>query len=234
MLFHLNNLPYWILLVAGVALLLLAAGVGGGDDDLDIDADIDVDADIGGADGIDADGEAAGGFSSLAVLGWLGVGKTPLLLLLAIDLCAWGLLGWSFNTVFSNIWGRMPSFPFDWMVLVLSFAIALSIGSTISRPIGKLFGTFGEDTSSDRLVGRSGTVVSSTIPAADSGRIGQVDVLDAANNLVTVSAMLPGWANDIPKRGDRALLIDRHERGFLVVAETGGDRDRWLSSNASR
>ncbi|MEO1131968.1 MAG: DUF1449 domain-containing protein, partial [Cyanobacteria bacterium J06639_1] len=224
---------YWILLVVGVALLLLAAGVGGGDDDLDIDADIDLDADIG-ADGLDADAEASGGFSSLAVLSWLGVGKTPLLLLLAIDLCAWGLLGWSFNTVLSAIWGTMPRFPFDWMVLGLSFAIAISLGSTISRPIGKLFGTFGEDTSSDRLVGRSGTVVSNTIPVADSGRIGQVDVLDAANNLVTVSAVLPGWANDTPKRGDRAILIDRHERGYFVVSETGGDRDRWLSSNASR
>lgn len=232
MLFHLENLPYWILLVAGVALLLLAAGVGGGDDDLDIDADIDVDADVG-ADGIDAEGEASSGLSSLAVLSWLGVGKTPLLLLLAIDLCAWGLLGWSFNTIFSSLWGRMPAFPVDWLVLALSFAIALSLGSTISRPIGKLFVTFGEDTSDDRLVGRTGTVVSNTIPGATSGRIGQVDVLDAANNLVTVSAVLPDWAADLPKRGDRAILIERHARGFVVVAEAGGDRDRWLSGQSS-
>ena len=71
MLFHPANLPYWIFLGMGVLLFLFVIISGGGDDDVDIDTDVDTDADFD--------------FNGL-FLGWLGIGKAPLILLLATDL----------------------------------------------------------------------------------------------------------------------------------------------------
>ena len=94
MLFDLANLPYWIFLGMGVLLFLLVIVSGGGDDDIDIDADVDldvdldVDADFGSDTDTDADGEGG-----IEILGWLGIGNAPLILLLATDCSLLGLFG---------------------------------------------------------------------------------------------------------------------------------------------
>ncbi|NEQ25658.1 MAG: DUF1449 family protein, partial [Microcoleus sp. SIO2G3] len=94
MIFNFANLPYWILLGSGVLLYLFVIFSGGGGDDADLDVDADVDADLDADADVDADG---GDFSIASALGWLGIGKAPLVLLLATDLSLWGLLGWMLN-----------------------------------------------------------------------------------------------------------------------------------------
>ncbi|TVQ60049.1 MAG: DUF1449 domain-containing protein, partial [Spirulina sp. DLM2.Bin59] len=71
MLYSLANLPYWIILGLGFVLFILVMATGGGDDELDLEGDADA-ADLN-----------AGGV--LPILLWLGLGRTPLLLLLATD-----------------------------------------------------------------------------------------------------------------------------------------------------
>ncbi|WAL60262.1 OB-fold-containig protein [Thermocoleostomius sinensis] len=223
-LFDLVNLPYWILLGLGILLFLVVIVSGGGNDDTDLDVDADVDADM------DADADAeADGMSFMQALSWLGFGKAPLMLLLAIDLSLWGLLGWMLNVFVGGVLGRFLGGFVGVIILVGSFILALVIGSQIANPVGKIFESFGEDTSSDRLIGCTGRVSTVRIPAIIEGTIGQVDVIDSARNLVTVNAILPDWATITPKRGDRILVIERLPQGYLVIAKDSPDQDRWLN-----
>ncbi|NJO19756.1 MAG: YqiJ family protein [Spirulinaceae cyanobacterium RM2_2_10] len=218
MLYSFANLPYWIILGIGVALFIFAIAAGGGDDDLDLDTNADLDS--------DADFGAAG------VLNWLGFGRVPLILLLATDLCFWGLLGWSFNLIAATITGAIPVrfWGLGGLLFVASLVLSLYAGSLVARPVGKLFATFGQDASSDRLVGCLGTVTSKAVPSLTVGRVGQVDVIDPSHNLVTVNAVCPSWATITPLHGQRVLIIDQHSQGYLAIAKDTSDEDRWLAN----
>lgn len=238
-LFDLSNLPYWILLGMGVLLFLFVIVSGGGDDDLDVDADVDVDADLDvdvDVDSpvdldIDADADAdASDFSMLQALAWLGFGKAPLILLLATDLSLWGLVGWMLNVFVGGVLAGLLGGLIGGVIFAGSFIIALLLGGQIAKPIGKVFASFGEDVSSDRLVGCIGTVSTVRIPTITEGKIGQVDVLDPARNLVTVNAILPDWATIIPIRGDKVLVIERSPQGYLVICKDSSDQDKWFSA----
>ncbi len=241
MLFALANLPYWIFLGSGVVLFLFVILSGGGDDDLDadmdvdadIDADIDADVDAGGNQllDFDADGDVGGdsSFGTAQVLGWFGIGKAPLILLIALDLCLWGLAGWTINVVAAGLIGDIGVAIAELGVLILSFIIALNAGGLIARPIGRIFASFTEDSSSDRLIGCLGTVTSASIPFTNSGKIGQIDVYDSARNLVTVSAVLPTWAKISLRHGAKVLIIERHTKGYLVIAQNSIDQQNWLN-----
>jgi hypothetical protein len=209
MLFSLLNLPYWILLGVGVGLFLLVILAGGGDDDLELESDLDADLD------------SAGG----SLWGWLGVGEVPLVLLLALDFSLWGMLGWMAQVALLGWLGSLPSSG-QFGVLLGSLAVAVALGRCIARPIGLALAGFGEDASEERLIGRVGTVSSQEIPLG--GRIGQVDVLDAQRNRVTVSALLPEWATTAPKRGQEVILIERGSQGYVVILKDGPDEARWL------
>ncbi|MEO1207948.1 MAG: DUF1449 domain-containing protein [Cyanobacteria bacterium J06638_20] len=246
MLFSPTNLPYWIFLGTGIVLFLVVILSGGGDDDLDAevdvdaDVDLDVDADVDLDADVDADAEVSGDpafdldgddFGPMQVLTWVGVGRTPLLLLLAMDLTLWGFVGWVLNVALGEALSRSP---IGWIavgVFLSSLAFALFIGSLLSRPIGRIFAAFGEDASSDRLVGCLGRVTSAFVPFEHSGKIGQVDVKDAAANLVTISAKLPDWATITLRRGARVLVIERSGGYYLVIAKDSPDQDRWLSGS---
>lgn len=219
MLFDLAHLPYWIVLGMGLLLFLIVilGGAADGEMDLDVDADVDVDIDI----------NAEANFSSLQLLGWLGFGNVPLLLLLATDLSLVGLLGWMFNVIVGELTGSLPSKGWSAVVLCISaIVLGLCLGAMISRPLGQMFAAFGEDTRADRLVGRLGTVTSVYIPKE---RIGQVDVLDGDGNRVTLSATLPEWATVIPQRGEEVLVIERQPQAYLVIAKDSPDAERWTS-----
>lgn len=213
MLFHPTNLTYWIFLGMGVLLFIFIIISGGGDDDVDIDTDVDTDADFD--------------FNGL-FLGWIGIGKAPLILLLATDLSLWGLLGWMLNVWLEGILNEVPSGAWNFIVLILSMFLSLFTGGLIARPVGKIFAEFGEDTSSDRLIGRNGTVSSATIPVEKQGRIGQVDVIDKSGNLVTINATVPEWATVIPRHGEAVIVIDRTADVYLAIAANSPDKNHWL------
>lgn len=232
MVFDSANVGYWILLGTGVFLYLFVIFSGGGDDDIeadaDIDADLDVDGDIDGdVDG--GDGEADGGSGGIfSILSWFGFGQAPLMLLLATDCSLWGLLGWILNVWIGAGTGAIPSGIFGAGVFVLSGAIALWIGKLLAYPLGKIFASFGEDVSGDRLIGCEGVVSSKNLPHYTSGKVGQIDAYDAARNMVTVNASLPHWATVVPQRGQKILIVDRTEHSYLAIAKESSDEDLWL------
>jgi hypothetical protein len=227
MLFHSANLSYWILLGIGVVLFLLVIFSGGGDHDFEVDADVDLDVDA------DLDAGADGSFDSLQILGWLGFGQAPLMLLLAIDLSVWGVTGWILNVFIGNLTGTIPVnlFGLGGGILIASFWISLFLGSLISRPLGKIFASFGEDVSSDRFIGCLGTVTSKKVPHLGEGKIAQADVFDASGNLVTIEIALPDWATAIPYRGQKIIIIDRHTDTYIAIAKDSSDEDKWLANS---
>jgi hypothetical protein len=247
MLLHPANFLYWTLIAIGVIFFLLIIFSGGGDEDMDLDAeaDFDVETDISiGGEGkgldidtdvetdtdIDAEGDEE--FNPLQLLSWLGLGKAPFMILLGIDFSSWGMVGWILNTVFYTFTGRIPDqlFGLGGFILISSLIIALFTGSLLSRPIGHIFSSFGEDVSRERLIGCEGKVCSGKLPHLTEGKMGQVDVYDTAGNLVTISAALPHWATVIPHRGNQVLIIEQHERVYLVIAKDSSDEDKWMNS----
>ncbi|NEO85237.1 MAG: YqiJ family protein [Spirulina sp. SIO3F2] len=222
-LLSLANLPYWILLGAGVLLFLVVIAAGG-DDDTGIESE---------GLGLDGDGpDIDANWGVVPLLAWLGVGKVPLILLLATDFFLWGLVGWILNVIAAQFVGHMPTafIGLGSLIFIASGIGSLWFGSLVTRPIGRLFATFGQDASSDRLVGCLGTVSSKTVPHLTSGQIGQVDVTDPYNNLVTVSAALPQWAKVIPHRSQQVLIIDHRPPVYLAIAKDTSDEDRWLAN----
>ncbi|MEG3435505.1 DUF1449 domain-containing protein [Pannus brasiliensis CCIBt3594] len=209
MLFHPSNAPYWFLFGIGITLFLFVIFSGMGDDDLDLD------------------GEAE---SPLDILGFLGFGRVPTLLLLALDLSLWGVIGLFFNVVIAILAYPIPRGIFGWggIVFLVSLFISFGIGSWLARPLGKIFASFGEDVSSERLIGRIGTVTSRAIPYLVEGRLGQGDVMDSAGNLVTISVALPEWATVIPHYGQRILIIDRQQHSYIAIAKDSSDEDKWI------
>lgn len=217
------------------------------DMDIDADVDVDVDMDIDAAPGsfnemeavsnVNVSPEAGDGDSeitALDILGWLGIGKAPLILLMALDLCLWGLLGWMANVIIGSIIQVIPTGILGVPILLGSMAIALLLGGQIARPIGKIFASFGESASADRLIGCVGTVSSARLHKVSTGKIAQVDVLDPAKNLVTVNAVLPLWVKFQPQIGDQVLVIDRSDQVYLyfVVAKDSEDEAKWFSTFA--
>ncbi|MBG1240304.1 OB-fold-containig protein [Nostoc sp. NZL] len=221
MLFSPANLPYWIFLGMGVLLFFFMIISGGGGQD--VDADVDVDADL------DADSNNELSFGQF--LGWVGFGKAPLILLLATDLSLWGVLGWMLNVFISGTSNNITAFVGS-VILFGSLMISLLMGGLIARPIGKIFAEFGEDASSDRLIGCVGIVTSAYIPIGNQGRIGQVDVLDTKRNLLTVSAVIPDWATIAPQRGEKVLIIEHKAQIYVVIAKDSPDQEQWLTNSS--
>ena len=226
MLFSLANLSYWIFLGIGIVLFLLVIISGGGDDDVELDADLDADSDL------DFEGDGDGEFSSLQFLSWLGFGKAPLILLLAVDFSIWGMSGWILNVFVGNFTGKIPTrlFGFGGLILAASFIIGIIIGSLIANPLGKIFASFGEDASSSRLFGCLGIVNSKIVPYEGNNQIAQADVLDPARNLVTIPVCLPSWAKIVPKNGEEILIIEQNEKYYLAILNQGEDRNTWQNN----
>ncbi|MGM3308200.1 DUF1449 domain-containing protein [Anabaena sp. WFMT] len=220
MLFSPANLPYWIFLITGILLFLFMIFLGGGESELDADADLDVETDSD---------VSFGDF-----LGWAGIGKAPLLLLLATDLSLWGLLGWMLNVGLGGIL-QNQQIPFiSIIILLISLIISLFLGRLIAEPISQIFAEFSEDASSDRLIGCIGTVSSVYIPTENLGKIGQVDVLDAKGNFLTINAVIPDWATIAPQRGEKVIVIELKQQIYLVIAKDTVDEERWLDSSSCK
>ncbi|WP_448533656.1 DUF1449 domain-containing protein [Parathermosynechococcus lividus] len=218
MLFHLVHLPYWIVLGMGILLFLTVIVGDIGDEDAEVDTDAD-------ALEVDIDGEE--GMSLLTLLHWLGVGRAPLILLLALDFSFLGVLGWLLNVLFYLVSGGWPMGGWGALIAIMAIGGSLGLGSLCSRPLGRIFAQFSEDASGDRLLGCQGHVSSAQIPPAGAG-IGQVNVLDAARNRLTVPAVLPPWATVIPQYRQDVLIIDRQGSEYVVIAKDSLDEGLWL------
>lgn len=116
------------------------------DTDIDIDADADIDADIGG--GANAFGTA---------LSWLGLGKVPLLIVLAAFLGSFGAIGALLQNGFHGFFG---SYLAVFIAAPAAFIAALPVTRMLSSSVAKILPKEETDAmSTDSFIGRIAVII---------------------------------------------------------------------------
>ena len=215
------ELPF---LLALVYTLLLATGTvdagQGGDADADVDADVDVDHDFDagvehtvGGDHPHHESHAEGGLAR--ALGFLGIGRVPLSIVLVTLLYVFGFTGWAFNQLFDGL-GWAPEL-FFWPSVVLALLCAVVLTRQLAFRMARILPsveTYGIKSSAD-LVGHAG-VASHTI----SDSFGMAQVKDPYGNTHQVYCRTAEGAEPIPPSTSvRLQEYDPQKREFVVITE---------------
>lgn len=191
-----DNLPF----VAALALMLLIGvaelvGLGGG---LVPDAEGDADA---------------------SLLQWLNLGRLPLLLLLVVFLCSFGLTGLVLQRLVAAVMGH----PAPWFLAApVALACALPATRTISRWLARLLPT--EETSAvdrDTLVGRIAVIVTGE---ASPGSPAQARTRDAHGQPHYVMVE-PDTADETFAQGENVILVRRAGGTFFAIRGVAALRD---------
>ena len=194
------------------------------DHDIDLQHDVDLDhaLDVGDHDIGDMESSveheighdvSEGAGSALTLLAFLGVGKTPLMVVLLMLFTLTGMLGWLLNNLVLVFLGRYPGFL---VLLVLPAAVVGSglITSRVARFIGELLPPISTTVSrAQALVGMHGIVISPFVDA----KYGMVHLRNPGGTLISIFAVT-GDAEAV-KRGDEVILLsyDEAKRIYLVT-----------------
>lgn len=207
-------------LMLGIAILegvmtVLGAGLSGLLDNLlpegvQADLDLDIDGDIDGAEVLDAASPSA--LSKL--LGWLCVGRVPVLVLLVAFLLSFGLVGFALQKVVFAVSGALLP---GWIVWLPALAAALPPTRWIGRAVARIVPS--DETSAvsvDSFVGRTAVV---TLGTAKQGQPAQARLKDqhGQSHYVMVE---PDNTQDEFTTGSRVLLVRRVNSTFLAIENT--------------
>lgn len=157
------------------------------------------------------------------------VGRIPLTLCIAVGLMFF--MGW--GLIFSGSWvivtGLFPTGIIMQRIVMLAIAVSLYTSITFSKILGRLFRDTSSEITEERFVGLSGTVVSASLPRFSDGRVGQLNVTDKTGTS-GVAAVIPDWAEDVPKTNDSVQIIvfDKERQLFIVIKPNSSDQLRWL------
>jgi len=164
-----------IMVMFGIALLegvatLLGAGLSGFLDSLlpDVDVDVDLDTDTS------IDGSEVPAIAPLTrLLGWLRIGKVPVLVLLVVFLTGFGLIGLGMQSAMSSLTGFMlPA----WIASVIVFFLALPVVRVFGGALGAVMPKDETDAvTEDSLIGRIAVI---TLGRAVRGGPAQAKVKD--------------------------------------------------------
>jgi hypothetical protein len=140
------------------------------------------------------------------VLGWLHIGKVPLLVVIVIFLTTFGVVGFFFQLIAKNLLG-------DFMPLLVVAAIAAAAGALAVRILGAAIGRMipkDESTAvtDSSLVGRVGTIV---IGIAKAGRPAEARIHDEYGTPHYIMVE-PEGPDEMFESGASVLLV-RHLKG---------------------
>ena|SRR5688572_4207029 len=183
------------LLVMILVGLVEAIGLGAGAIHLDADADL----------------SAPGG----DLLGWLGIGTVPLLVVLVVLLALFGLIGIAGQQLAAALLGAPVS---PWIAAPAAFVLALPLTGSCARFLGGIL-PHDETTAVclDSLVGKRATIV---VGLAVSGSPARAQVRDAhgQTHYVMVEPIEGGASIHA---GETVLLIEREGNTFIGLSEGG-------------
>lgn len=225
-----GNLPFTVALgfMLGIALLegtmtLLGAGLSNvidsflpesldaADVDVDADADADMPGHSGGADAGHAEIESVSAISRL--LGWLCVGRVPVLVLLVVFLTVFGLAGLLVQAVVEGVSGMLlPGILAAVPAMLVAVPSVRMIGGGIARLVPK------DETaavSTDTFIGRVATI---TLGKASRGNPAQAKLHDAHGQAHYV--MIEPDDEEIFEAGDQVILIERNGSRFNAIRNT--------------
>lgn len=185
------------------------------DVDVDVDIDIDVDADLD-FDGPEIDGPSLDGVGGLtAALDWLRFGRVPVLILLLIFLCAFGLSGLVIQSMVKGLTGwLLPGI----LAAAPAFAIALPAVHLGGRGFERLFPK--AETYVVSQASFIGEVATVTLGTAEIGKPAQAKLTDRFDrtHYIQVEPDEPGATFET---GNQVLLVRRSGAVFKVIAATG-------------
>jgi membrane protein implicated in regulation of membrane protease activity len=212
-----HNFPFTIALLTmvGIALLegittLLGFGLSSilGHFLPDLDAQPDLDVDHPGVDTPHA------GTSLGHLLGWINVGRVPLMVLLVVFLTVFGLLGYVLQAVFWSIIGQMLP---ELLAALVSLLLSLPLVRFLGKFLGKLVpNDETEAISEETFIGRVATI---TLGTATKGRPARAKFQDnyGTTHLVMVE---PESTEEVFNQGDKVVLLERLGGKFLAARST--------------
>lgn len=182
--------PENIVFVSAILLMLLIGGVQAMGLGHDMDLDIDADADL---------------------LGWLGFGRLPLLMLLTIFLACFGILGLLGQRLALDLWGAMLT---PWVAVPSAAVAALPVSGVAARLLGPLLPH--DQTTAlplDALVGSAATIVTGRARAGSPARA-RVEDFHGQAHYVMVEPDSDGELQE----GEAILLVRREGHVFRAIA----------------
>ena len=179
------------------------------DADFDFDADIDteIDVDLGDA---DAGIEVGGGFLT-SMLGWLCVGRVPVLILLIFFLTAFGLVGLGIQGFVQSLFGVvLPSAVAVVPSLILAVPAVRLFGRSFAKFVPKVETTA---VSKDTFIGRVASVIRGE---ARRGQPAEAKLEDrfGKTHYVLVEPDIEGESFNA---GDEVLLVRRRDGRFWAI-----------------
>jgi hypothetical protein len=185
------------------------------DVDVDLDVDVDVDADLD-IDGPEIDGPSLDGVGGLtAALDWLRIGRVPVLILLLIFLCAFGLSGLMIQSMVKGLTGwLLPGI----LAAAPAFAIALPAVHLGGRGFERLFPK--EETYVVSEASFIGEVATITLGTAETGKPAQAKLTDRFDRTHYLQVE-PDAPDATFETGTQVLLVRRSGVVFKVIAATG-------------
>jgi hypothetical protein len=146
-----------------------------------------------------------------SVLGWLHVGKVPLLVLLILFLASFAVIGFALNIVSSGVFGlRLPALISGPIALIAALPIVRGVGAAVAHiiPRDQTYAV-----SLDTLVGRVAAVVSGT---ARQGYPAQAKVMTEHGQ--TVYVMVEPDTADTTFPANESVLLVRRVSGTRFLA----------------
>lgn len=190
----------------------------------DVDIDADMDADVDGDFDLDGDADAdigSGGDTGLGastalskLLGWLCVGRVPVLVLLVLFLTLFGILGLVMQGIVMSVTGlAMPAILASAGAFALTVPCVRIMASGLARLIPK---DESEAVSSGTFIGRIATI---TLGAARRDEPTQAKVYDE-NGLAHYVMVEPDLDDEIFATGEQVLLTSRVGGRFRAIRNT--------------
>lgn len=164
-----------------------------------------------GAVGIDAHGDVHGDAGDL--LGWLGIGRIPLLMVIVVLLALFGLIGMTAQQLVDALLGR-PLSP--WIAAPAALVVALPLTGLGARGLARILP--GDETTAiaiDDLIGRRATI---TVGTARQGCPARASVRDR-HGLAHYVMVEPTDDRQSVGEGGTVLLVRREGDIFIGLAD---------------
>lgn len=209
-----QNMPFTVALMVmfGIALLeglmtLLGVGLSNVIESLMPDIDFDVDADLSGP-------EVQSATPLSRLLGWLRIGKVPVLMLLVIFLTAFGLIGIAVQSFIHGTAGfLLPGVIASIPAFLLALPVVRVFGSVLSKLMPN---DETEAVTVESLIGRVATI---TLGTAKQGSPAEARVQDM-HGTTHYLMVEPDTQQEEFTKGDDVLLVRRAGSIFKVINNT--------------
>ena len=149
------------------------------------------------------------------LLGWLGIGEVPLLVILVVLLALFGLVGFAGQQLAAALLGT-PLSP--WIAAPIALVVALPLTGSCARALARIM-PHDETTAIglDSLIGKRATIVVGNARAGSPARA-QVHDMHGQVHYVMVE---PSDDSSTIREGETALLVDRVGELFTALSEGG-------------